>query len=503
MAGSMPPASPAPGKLRTLTASLMVAVGARSTEGMLGKFATYLPSQAVVALAGFLVLPLLARRLDPTELGVLVIAQTVITFGWTFAGSWLASALIRELPAYREANDLGTFSRVLGRGLLAAAALLGFFSLVLGAASNVSSAIGNNVWLIIAATAGLTLQNIGVSLFAADLRSVAYAVGNVVGGTSGIGLGAYFVFSGQKVHGYLLGLAISWLVVGTVTLGAAWPVGQAIASHRSSLRPWMDYGMAMSAAGLALWGLAFVDRYLLAGLKSTGAVGIYTVGNVIGDKAVTIPALAFFFASRPLLVSAYERHGRAEVERLMRVHTSVLLLIGLPAVALVGATSRDLIALLTAERSHTYAAAVTVAPIVAVGSLLFALALVAGTGLVVARKTRLLIASASAGLVVNVIANLALIPPFGVRGAALATPLGTGTYLVATYLLARRYALWHFPVPVFLQALSAAALAFAAGRFLGPLGTSHAQELVIAAFGSGIVYAGSILLLRHRLSPAR
>src|SRR5438105_4123651 len=54
-------------------------LGLVETGRVLAHFATYLPSQAIPALAGFLVLPILARRLFPTELGVLAITQTLVS----------------------------------------------------------------------------------------------------------------------------------------------------------------------------------------------------------------------------------------------------------------------------------------------------------------------------------------------------------------------------------------------------------------------------------------
>mgnify|MGYP003336594428 CR=1 FL=1 len=51
--------------------------GSHDAGRALRDFATYLPTQAIPAIAGFLVLPLLARKLTPTELGVLAIAQTL------------------------------------------------------------------------------------------------------------------------------------------------------------------------------------------------------------------------------------------------------------------------------------------------------------------------------------------------------------------------------------------------------------------------------------------
>src|SRR5205814_9006430 len=111
--------------------------------------------------------------------------------------------------------------------------------------------------------------------------------------------------------------------------------------------------------------------------------GVYSVGNVLGDKAVSLPTFAFFIAARPLLVRAFERGGRAELEQTIREYTRVLLLVGVPAAALALTTARPLVPLMTART--TYSAAAVVAPIVAVGSLILALTLVANTPLTIAR----------------------------------------------------------------------------------------------------------------------
>src|SRR4051794_36702386 len=93
------------------------AAGLAPLRRLLRDFATYLPTQAIPAIAGFIVLPVLARKLSPTDLGVLAIAQTLISLGWTMLGAWLAGAIVREYPAARETDDLASFRATLIRGL--------------------------------------------------------------------------------------------------------------------------------------------------------------------------------------------------------------------------------------------------------------------------------------------------------------------------------------------------------------------------------------------------
>ena len=289
-----------------------------------------------------------------------------------------------------------------------------------------SDAILSNLALIAAATAALIVQNLAVSMYAASFRPVAFAVADALARTEGIAVGVYLVFHGHGVGGYLFGLASASRGRGLTGLYFAWPRRSRSGPARrlAPLRGWVGYGVPASLAGLVLWGLFFIDRYLLAAFKSAGAVGVYSVGSALGDKAVTLPTTAFFTAAAPLLVSAYERGGRVEVERLMREYTRVILLLGIPIVAFLITASGIIVPALAGVRY--YHGAVGVAPIVGAGSLIYVLALVSNTGLVIAKKTLPLAVCAAVGLIVNVAANLVLIPPYGIVGAAIATPSGPG-----------------------------------------------------------------------------
>ncbi len=469
-------------------------LGVHDAGRVLRDFATYLPTQVIPALAGFLVLPVLARKLDPTELGVLAICQTLVTLGWTIIASWLAAAIIRELPAHRVRGELAGFARTLRRALLGSAVVFVVFSGVVFAIGQGTSAVGDNALLVIAATAGLVLQNVAVSVFAASLRPRAYALVDISARLGGSGLGVALVFEGHKVQGYLAGLAIASLLIGAIGVAAGWPRGGK--SSHVPLAPWLRYGIPASAAAIATWFLAFVDRYILAFLRDAGSVGIYTVSSIIGDKVVSIPVMAFFTAAAPLIVTGYERHGREEVERLMQSYTRIALLVGLPCIAFVAVEASDLVWILTGK--YDYARHAGIAPIIAGGSFLFALSFIAGTGLVIAKRTRPIVAASLIALVVNVGLNFALIPPFGLKGAAVATPAAMAVYLVSIYGLARHHARWRFPFAT----LARSAIAATAGAFAAIAATpssSWRPLAVLIAAGAGLpVYVALLVVLGER-----
>jgi O-antigen/teichoic acid export membrane protein len=221
------------------------------------------------------------------------------------------------------------------------------------------------------------------------------------------------------------------------------------------------------------------------------------MGNTLGDRVVMVPMFAFATAATPLLVTAFERGGQGDVERLMRAYTRIVLLVGLPCIAYVAAVGSDLVTLITGWQYVEYAPAATVAPIVAIGSLLFALAGMANTGLAVAKQMKYLVLSSGIGLAVNVLANLVLIPPMGVKGAAIATPISMAAYLLATYHWARRYATWHVPFGTLLRASTAAGVAYVCAATVS-VGSSRLMHVLLAAAVGLLVYLAALLALGER-----
>src|SRR6266849_1086548 len=99
------------------------------------------------------------------------------------------------------------------------------------------------------------------------------------------------------------------------------------------------------------------------------------------------------------------------------------------------------------------------------------------------------------GLMANVVANLALIPPYGIVGAAIATPIGTAMFLVSMQIWTRQYARWRVPWPTVGRAGVAACVGAAAGW--AALSVSHISGVKILA--SFVACIGAYLVLLELL----
>lgn len=447
------------------------ALGVLEAGRVLRDFASYLPAQLVPALASFAVLPLLTRKLVPTELGIVTLDQMLMLLAAVVAGSWYTAAIVRELPAAAPEGGYARLRRTLVAGLAISLGVLVLWSALLALVGLSSSAIGANLWLLIAGSFGFFFLNASSSLFQARLRPHAYAAVQLLARVGGMALGIWLVYRGHAVSGYLFGVACVPLVVGAAALGLAWPRSRHDDPAPSHVSGWLRYGLPIAASAVMFWGLSSLDRYLLALLRDTGSAGVYSVGTSLGYQAVNIPLFAFLTGATPLLMTAFERSGRGEVERLMRAYTRVMLLIALPIVGLAAALSDELVALVTGGK-EAYVDAGPVIPLVAVAALLTALGSLAGMGLGTARQTRFLVIGSGIGLLVNIVFDLILIPAYGIEGAAVAAPLGALAYLAVTYRYARRFARWHFPLDTCLRAAAGGAAAYLVAR-----------EAVPAAFG--------------------
>jgi O-antigen/teichoic acid export membrane protein len=440
-------------------------LGVHDAGRALGDFVTYLPTKILPAVAGFLALPLVARRLQPADLGVLAIAQTLISLGWIWAGQWLTSTITRELPAAWARRETDDFDEHLRAGLGVTAVLFVGFVAFLGIGAVISAALVHSFLLIVAASLGLILQNVAITLFQNTLRPGAYMAVELSSRVIGIAAGVALVYAGYGVPGYLAGVAVASLVIGAAGLRAGWPGPvRGEASSWREIRPWLLYGVPASISGVAMWALLFVDRYLLSLLRSTKEVGVYTLGGVLGDRPVSLPLLAFTVASRPLLMRAFDEEGRGAAERLLRSHTRLVVLLTVPIVAFLAAGRHPLLGLLVGTRQSVlyYGTAAKVVPIIAFASFLGVLAFFSSMGLLVERMTRHLVYAALVGLGVNVAANLVLIPLYGILGAAIAAPIGMGAYLAANQFWSSRQLTWRFPFATLMRTIVASAAGVAA-----------------------------------------
>jgi O-antigen/teichoic acid export membrane protein len=307
----------------------------------------------------------------------------------------------------------------------------------------------------------LTMFEYLLTLFRLEERARAYFLTTIFNVLATIGVTVVLVVGqGEGARGLLLG---------SYATGAVFVLGL-IFVHRRRLSLWIDrallrrllrFGLPTMPAEASLYLLNFVDRIIIGHVAGLAAVGLYSLA-VKFAQGVNVLVRGFQLAWPPL---AYSIRDDGEARRFYA--TVVTLFTAGCAFVVTGMwlLSRWVVRALAAPKFfESYEAIGLITTAVTLYALYMVLVVILGrTG-----RTGLNLPAAIAGLIVNVVLNLVLVPSLGIVGAALA--------LVASYLvvLALMYGFTQrlFPVPyqwgrLARIVLSSAALV-AAGELLLP-----------------------------------
>ena len=387
-----------------------------------------------------LLLPVYTRYLSPTDYGLIetLIALSAILTVLLAAG--VKSAFFRFY--FDEPDDPGKrrvirtsfwFTMAMGTaGLVAGLALAGPISDLLFDTSD-------HAKLVRAAFVGLWAHvnyEQMTSLFRVEQRSVAYLIATLI--NLGLTVGATLllvVALDQGPIGVIVGNFTGTLLVylGLLAyrreqLGLEW--------DGELLREMNRFGMPLVPSALFLWALNFSDRFFLVKLADAREVGLYSIGVRLASAIVLL--LAAFRTAWPAFAYSIE-DDRDAARAYAFVLTYLVAITSWMALAL-GVLAPWLVQLLTTE--DFYSSERVVAPL-AFAAAAFGAYIVVVIGIGRARQTRSNWWITGAAAALNVGLNLALIPPYGMMGAAAATAGAYGLLFLGMTWKAQRV----FPVP--------------------------------------------------------
>jgi O-antigen/teichoic acid export membrane protein len=145
----------------------------------------------------------------------------------------------------------------------------------------------------------------------------------------------------------------------------------------------------------------------------------------------------------------YDEEGAEKTSAFASGSLSNYILLAAPVVAGVASVGPELLPALASER---YASAGGVFPWVIAGMVVDGAATIVSAGLFIHRKTTLIMLAVASSAVINVGANLLLVPRYGIVGAAAATLIGYVVVYLAFAAGARRYLPVRFPWATLLRA---------------------------------------------------
>lgn len=413
---------------------------------MLKSTIIYFAGRVGVALIVVLSISIYTRLLSPAEYGVYALIVSGVTMAYAATVQWMAFSLGRFLPAYPEREDL-VLSHIAASYLVVALVVLLGASL----AAPFLELDGNRSELFVLGIIfflAISFSELSLAVFQARRQPrsyIGFALLRVaVAGAIGISL----AYLGWGSVGLLVGLVVGNLCISLPNAFLNWRVVRFRLLERGLLTELAAYGLPFALTGACGAFITLSDRYILEFLMGAEATGLYAASYDLAMRTLHVLMMVVAMACNPVIFRAYEAEGRAAAEPLIRSQGELLLGLALPAaIGFIMLAPAITVVMLGKEFQQ---AARELIPWIAVATVLSGFqAFYLSLAFALPRQPLQQTAVFGAGALVNVVLNFALIPRFGLIGAALATVAAYALIMAGSLLVGRRL----YPLPFSVKGL--------------------------------------------------
>lgn len=241
----------------------------------------------------------------------------------------------------------------------------------------------------------------------------------------------FALFFLRVVHGGVLGILKAQLYANLLVFMALFIADLKHFRFRMrmvQLKKIIRYGLGFLLGDVSSWALALIDRFFIKGLINLSSVAVYSIAYKIGMLINPVLIVPFTSIFTPFKFKVYkEEEGKEKLKKVFNMYNFIgwFCIIGLSLFA------RILIKILATD---VYLHAFYIIPIIAFSYFLWGIGAFYSLGLHISNKMLLNSIIVIIAAVTNIIANILLIPPLGISGAALSTVLA---YMVANALFYR------------------------------------------------------------------
>lgn len=398
----------------------------------------------------FLLVPFYTHVLVPGEYGIVALAYTYIAFFGIVFNYGMESAYFRFAAGENERFDRTTFSTpfvsLLVSSILLAALTVAFAPALARLVDPHGSVAYDTMTRAVQCCAGILLcDTLCVLPFAAlrlQHRPVRFSVIRVLSISLQVGLNIVFLV---VLHWGVIGIFIGNMISAAITLVMLSPTIIRMFTPVFSKALWKEllaFGLPYLPSGLSLMMLQVIDRPILQALTDDAHVGIYQANYRLGIVMMVFVSM-FEFAWRPFFLQhASQPDAKRVFARVLTYFTVAGAMLFLAVsfyvepmahLPLFGRTLID----------AKYWSGLTIVPIVLAAYLFNGWYTNMIAGVYIEKRTRQLPWITGVGAASNVVANVLLIPSFGIAGAAWATLISYALMSAMMFLSTRRY----YPVP--------------------------------------------------------
>jgi len=460
----------------------------------------YLPSLIAPAMVGLIAIPIVTRLFLPADYGHYTLVMATVSILISIVG-WLSMSIIRFYPAYERDGRLKEFYGTVVKLLFTSVATLAI--IFLGILFLFKSSVLSQLWYLMLIGTLVFILSASFRVLQHFLRArrqlnwyTGFSIWNSVA-TLGVGialvLGFHYGVDGL-LWGYVLSLAVVLPLLWMVAVGrkATLKAGGFSGELAGDMA---KYGFPLVVGNLASWIMSLSDRYVLGFFRRAQEVGIYSASYIISEHGVLLPASLFMLATRPILMSIWEKQGIGKSQEFVSKFTRYYLMVCLPAAVGLAILAKPAIGVLTASEYHE---GYRIVALVAFSAFFFGLYHGFQSGLILYKKTYLIMIVTVISGLLNLGLNFWLVPRYSYMAAAVTTFISYAFLLAAMIILSRRYFVWEFPFKSLGKiALASAVMAAAVYPVGNGLTTSTLINLILGIIVGVVVYLAMLFLLRE------
>lgn len=458
----------------------------------------YFPVRFVPALTSFVTLPLFTRLIGATDYGRFYLVSSASTLAANVATGWISSSNVRfywpakrdgRIDDYTATSVWTTFIMLFAAGLIMAALTYAF-------RGSLDPAVVQLLPVGLAYFFFNVSTNVMLQIMRAANRANAFSALSIATTILVTGFDIAFVLLGWGSFGLLAGVALGNAIVFPFVIHYVRQEGRIAPSHVKGdlFKEFLHYGLPLVPVGMSTWILVLSDRYVIEWARGATEVGLYSVSYSLGDRITQLITIPLLMTMSPMLIQTFEHQGQAIAVRLQTQFTRYFTMVSLPLLAGLAAIAPLFVQVFVGQQ---YRSSWPILAIVSAASVLGGFAQIAGTGLGLHKKSRVIMENTLAAAAFNIGANIVLVPRFGYMVAAYTTVAAYGVLLVMTWLRSRPYMRWKIPGLSILRVAAASAIMVAAVLALRLLGLDALPTLVLQTLTGIVVYAVALVATRE------
>lgn len=398
-------------------------------------------SQILVNLSLILLVPIISKNYSVQDYGIWVQVAVTLNLIPSILTIGLPYSMMRFLPSMNNKEEIqeGFYSItfvVLIVGIITAVLMYLFSGII------AKSLLGNNILVakILAIIVFVTALNlIYFNYFRTFQQMKIYSILMILQAYLTMLFAYFFAISGYGISFAVLGILFTQIMLFLISFAfITHYIGFKIPELRD-IKEYLALGLPTVPSSLSYWVVESSDRYIIGILLGTTAVGYYSPSYTLGT-VINMLCYPFTVILLPLLSKYYDEDKMDKVKLYMKYSLKFFMALAIPSAVGLSLLSQVIIQILSTPEIAANGYFVT--PFVTLGAIFSGIYGIVINMVILKKKTKIIGIIWIAAAILNAATNFALIPYFGLIGAAVAT---LASYTLA-FVIAMAYSLKHFEI---------------------------------------------------------